>query len=1148
MKLVKKIIGRGFGVGLLILVLWLGMAAAALVDNGDGTISDTETGLMWQRDEAGAMDWQAALAYCENLVLPAVGGYDDWRLPDRNELQSLINYAAYNPATYKYGDGSEIFPDVHSSNYWSSTTYASYTYGAWLVYFYYGYVDSYSKSYSYYVRAVRSGQSGLLGDLVISFPDSGETLIKSRYYTITWNSSNVSGNIQIDLYKGGTAPENMVLQLAAAAPNTGSYPFNPPLYLANDSDYYIGISAENGTVWDFSDTPFTIADEYQALPDHFLFSPIDSPQTADVSFTVTMTAMDVGGNPIGDFSGKVMLSFNVGLPNPTSVWLENGTAEFQVVMDTPCNHILTGDYLGITGSSNMFTVAPDVPCQGSLTSKVVDSRGDGVWEAWVTLFDDQGQQVGTTKLTDESGTYYFSGLACGRYEIRVEKIVGMDIVHNREGFIADITDDNINKIADIVLPLNAGTYGTPVILIPGILGSSSGPRNWPYPKLSSTIPDPYLHIHDPIGVAGFNHLRTYLLTSGFEVFACPWDWRYTADAAYEKFFLPMIDYALCFSTTGKVHVVAHSMGGLVVRAYIQSGDYRGDIGKFAMVGTPNLGSSNPYYIWEGGDPKLIDDIVDEGVTSIVNFYTNTIQSLWEETYSKKGWSTKPKKHQAIRDFVHFAGRSLWQLMGTEDFLYKPLYQEWLGITSDGNENSWLKALNNDPVIAERMSRDGSDGRVHVGVFAGKYAESTIKRINVGSPRGLYSDGGLVLPKKINIGKGDGDKTVPYDSAVWPAVQGWAELVGVAPAEHAGLIKAFTENGDIYNFLTDGFAASQQLFAMGIEGVDEADAELTVSINAGMRLCVVDPMIRGAGVDPVSRNLREEIPETELFFDSQGGHVSIVNPQEGTYSVSLFGEVARDYLMNLSCLMNGEMETATLKGFCPAGISSFVLSIDGTVQSMMTITLPVGAPSDLVAEPYPIGEQLMTRLTWNVPPGGDLASYTIYSAKEVEPYYAAIGTVMAGTTSFDTGQPWSFDPSIPVRTYVVTSVKNDGSESFFSPEVQNNDRDYDGLIDVDEIIAATGLDNPDTDGDGLEDGEEKYLGTSPLEVDTDADGYSDYDEILAGSDPLDDGSIPNLADSNLDGDVDGLDLVAFAGKVANGSNVLSVADFAAAFGR
>jgi hypothetical protein len=60
------------------------------VDNGNGTISDRATGLMWQQADDGiARDWQAALAYAENLVL---AGHSDWRLPNVKELQSIVDY------------------------------------------------------------------------------------------------------------------------------------------------------------------------------------------------------------------------------------------------------------------------------------------------------------------------------------------------------------------------------------------------------------------------------------------------------------------------------------------------------------------------------------------------------------------------------------------------------------------------------------------------------------------------------------------------------------------------------------------------------------------------------------------------------------------------------------------------------------------------------------------------------------------------------------------------------------------------------------------------------------------------------------------------------------------------------------------------
>ncbi len=59
-------------------------------DNGDGTVTDNATGLMWtQADSGSGMNWQDALAYAESLT---TGGHTDWRLPNAKELQSIIDY------------------------------------------------------------------------------------------------------------------------------------------------------------------------------------------------------------------------------------------------------------------------------------------------------------------------------------------------------------------------------------------------------------------------------------------------------------------------------------------------------------------------------------------------------------------------------------------------------------------------------------------------------------------------------------------------------------------------------------------------------------------------------------------------------------------------------------------------------------------------------------------------------------------------------------------------------------------------------------------------------------------------------------------------------------------------------------------------
>ncbi len=124
------------------------------VDNGDGTITDKLTGLMWQREPLSTTRfWNEAIDYCNALEL---AGYTDWRLPNRKELMSLINYDQANPSTWLNSQG---FSNVQSGWYWSAGTYAYYTGHAWYVYMRNGTInDDLKDYYYYYVVAVRSGQ------------------------------------------------------------------------------------------------------------------------------------------------------------------------------------------------------------------------------------------------------------------------------------------------------------------------------------------------------------------------------------------------------------------------------------------------------------------------------------------------------------------------------------------------------------------------------------------------------------------------------------------------------------------------------------------------------------------------------------------------------------------------------------------------------------------------------------------------------------------------------------------------------------------------------------------------------------------------------------------------------------------------------
>ena len=196
--------------GLILLAsVFMAPAQATLIDNGDGTVSDTSTGLMWLKDANyaktsgydadGKMTWYDAMTWASGLNY---AGYTDWRLPvtvqpDPSCSSQSNPGAGYSVQGYGFNcTGSElgdlfynalgvsdhssillsslltgnnpIFNNVQSDLYWSGTEYAPNTYRAW----FFRTLDGAQHSYRYkndpfYAWAVRSG------DVAVPEPGTG---------------------------------------------------------------------------------------------------------------------------------------------------------------------------------------------------------------------------------------------------------------------------------------------------------------------------------------------------------------------------------------------------------------------------------------------------------------------------------------------------------------------------------------------------------------------------------------------------------------------------------------------------------------------------------------------------------------------------------------------------------------------------------------------------------------------------------------------------------------------------------------------------------------------------------------------------------------------------------------------------------------
>ncbi len=132
-------------------------------------VRDSLAGLVWQKTIATTKTWEQALAHCEGS--PAAGR-GDWRLPNKKELSTLVDFSASNPAS--------SFPEMSNATFWSSTPYKGDLAKAWYVRFSDGRIYREAKTTEYSVLCVRT-----------PLRDNGNGTIRDSARGITWTKCAV---------------------------------------------------------------------------------------------------------------------------------------------------------------------------------------------------------------------------------------------------------------------------------------------------------------------------------------------------------------------------------------------------------------------------------------------------------------------------------------------------------------------------------------------------------------------------------------------------------------------------------------------------------------------------------------------------------------------------------------------------------------------------------------------------------------------------------------------------------------------------------------------------------------------------------------------------------------------------------------------
>lgn len=457
-------------------------------------------------------------------------------------------------------------------------------------------------------------------------------------------------------------------------------------------------------------------------------------------------------------------------------------------------------------------------------------------------------------------------------------------------------------------------FKDPLVVIPGILGS------WRWTRSSDLVLDPITGTYDNLVEA----LKENGYTEGKDLFLFPYEWR-ESNVETAKLLKAKIGEIQEQVKWPKVDIVAHSMGGLVAREYVETLDGGSAIDQLITLGTPHNGSPEDYLTWEGGEiyePSFIRGVIAKNI-----FQQEAQENGYDSIFDYIRKVPLSSVRELLPIYPYLRGKESGDLRRYPDDTPTNPFLE--NLKAAGNVEK-LKNISFTNIIGEKGSDTISMLRVNSTSIALMGNDEAIVKWGHGELDGY--DALLGGDRGLELGSGDG--TVPIASAKDIP----ADETITLESSH-GDLPTNAEN-TIYRILTGSDTIKETLSKA------QPNALLMVRAFSPIDMQVVSPSGKRVGKNFETDGLYDEIPGAYYTgFDTDSEFITIPNPEEGEYRILVQGTGTGSYRIEASNIRSDESgkateSVATFRGdTTPSAIDSFSATLaDTDIRDSSALTI------------------------------------------------------------------------------------------------------------------------------------------------------------------------------------------------------------------